>query len=239
MKTLITLLIFYTNFGYCEEKYQVKDWNPQLIESANYGKLTYWDAYKGKLLNFKLETPGDSIEEAKELIKLQNTRTQLQEKICIEENDMSLELFFKRMNVEFPKTSIAFVKFVFERALRGQDTVVNYQKLYYGRLRPWMIDPQINRCLEPPKTASYPSGHSTGSRLWANILGDIFPERKEEFIAKADQIGLNREIAGVHYHSDTLAGRKLGDMLYESMKITEDYKIHLKTIKDNLQVFKK
>jgi hypothetical protein len=82
----------------------------------------------------------------------------------------------------------------------------------YQRPRPTMLCPALLPPIAIPAHASFPSGHSTAAHLMAFCLTDLFHDRphrqlmQNDFLALADRIARNREIAGVHYPSDTQAG---------------------------------
>lgn len=88
--------------------------------------------------------------------------------------------------------------------------ISNAAKLVWGRKRPYEFDPRIVPCVALEKTPSYPSGHATRGMLWATILSELFPERRDDFIRSGKEFGTDRTLAGVHYPSDVAAGQKLG-----------------------------
>ena len=59
-------------------------------------------------------------------------------------------------------------------------------------------------------SASYPSGHATHGMVDALVLAAIFPEQRDALLARGEQIGNDRVIAGIHWPSDVAAGQKLG-----------------------------
>ncbi|MEA2564321.1 MAG: hypothetical protein QOH06_5825 [Acidobacteriota bacterium] len=61
-----------------------------------------------------------------------------------------------------------------------------------------------------PRHPSYPSGHSTYSGAASEILSYFFPDYSGEFTKLADNTGLARLWAGIHYRSDHIEGMKLG-----------------------------
>lgn len=77
----------------------------------------------------------------------------------------------------------------------------------YGRTRPHTLEPDISPAIEVPGHPAYPSGHSTQAHFVAYFLSELAPERREEFEKRAMEIAVNREVAGLHYPSDTLAGK--------------------------------
>jgi acid phosphatase (class A) len=83
----------------------------------------------------------------------------------------------------------------------------------------WQWKDSIKLCsgMDSPPGFSYPSGHSTDSRVFARVLGEIFPSRKSAFLARADQVAENRVIEGAHYLSDVEAGKVLGDLIFAAL----------------------
>lgn len=61
-----------------------------------------------------------------------------------------------------------------------------------------------------PRHPSYPSGHSTYGGAASEILTYFFPDEKEELDKLADNTGMARLWAGIHYRSDHEQGMKLG-----------------------------
>ncbi len=88
-----------------------------------------------------------------------------------------------------------------------------YFKNVYKRPRPVHVYPALMPLLLTPRHPSYPNNHALQSRLVARTLGAIAPLVLEPMLALADRIGGNREIAGLHFPSDSVAGAKLADAL--------------------------
>jgi hypothetical protein len=92
------------------------------------------------------------------------------------------------------------------------DRVVLAQKCLYNRARPYQFFPELAP-LFCPAHPSYPSGHSTGAHALACLLdaamdvpGDPHAAERARAWRLAARIAENREVAGVHFESDTLAG---------------------------------
>jgi hypothetical protein len=87
-----------------------------------------------------------------------------------------------------------------------------YYKVKYRRPRASELCPALLPPIVVPGHASFPSGHSTQSHLMALCMGDVFqglPQHDvmvDDLTALADRISRNREIAGLHYPSDTQGG---------------------------------
>lgn len=61
-----------------------------------------------------------------------------------------------------------------------------------------------------PRHPSYPSGHSTYAAAASELLAWFFPDYREELNRLADNAGMARLWAGIHYRSDHVQGKRLG-----------------------------
>jgi hypothetical protein len=86
------------------------------------------------------------------------------------------------------------------------------------RARPAQLSAAIDPVIETPGHPSYPSGHSTQAHLVARLLAAVHPRSKDSAWRKAieglaSEVARNREVAGVHYLSDSEAGVDLARAL--------------------------
>ena len=86
-------------------------------------------------------------------------------------------------------------------------------KYLYLVKRPVMLDSNLKPYLETPNHPSYPSNHSTTSAAAAVILSYYFPENKQEWQNLAEEAGLSRIWAGIHFPIDHAAGKALGEKI--------------------------
>ena len=99
--------------------------------------------------------------------------------------------------------------------LLGTFMAMHYKGIY-NRQRPSQLEPRLLPPLSVPGHASYPSGHATQAHLVRLCASKLIPidrpdydKLKIDLWALAKRIARNREIAGFHYHSDTVAGHAL------------------------------
>ena len=90
-------------------------------------------------------------------------------------------------------------------------------KKHFDRVRPSFLDEQITPCIPVPGHPAYPSGHATEAFSVALVLGHVEPVHAQAYLRVASTIAHNREIAGVHYRSDTLAGQRLATALFPTV----------------------
>lgn len=85
------------------------------------------------------------------------------------------------------------------------------QKWRYLRPRPTDLDPSIDVSIIPvPQHPAYPSGHSTVGGAAAEVLAALFPSEADRFWQMAEESGIARLKAGIHFRSDHTAGLRLG-----------------------------
>jgi acid phosphatase (class A) len=91
-------------------------------------------------------------------------------------------------------------------------------KQSFNRARPYVTEPNLPLCpTEPPTNSSYPSGHAAWGRLSALILAQIEPSKAQAIIMRGDDYGESRIICGFHYPSDVMAGRIVGDIVFQAL----------------------
>jgi membrane-associated phospholipid phosphatase len=94
-------------------------------------------------------------------------------------------------------------------ALRVGQFAVMHFKYKYNRPRPSQLDPRVFPWIDVPGHPSYPSGHATEAHLLSLCLAEVVPDAKLPLTRLAKRVAENREIAGVHYLSDSEAGEKV------------------------------
>lgn len=91
-------------------------------------------------------------------------------------------------------------------------------KYHYQRPRPHMLDARVNPNVIPvPDHPAYPSGHSTVAGAASRVLSQFFPADAAAIEALAQDSGLSRLKAGIHYRSDHSGGLALGRQVAQSV----------------------
>lgn len=105
------------------------------------------------------------------------------------------------------------------------------QKKIYNRVRPSFLDPTLKPVIDIPNHPAYPSGHSTQAHLRALVLSELDPKNADVYLQAANRIARNREVAGLHYPSDSKAGAVLAEQLFKKLMSNPDFVEHLKAAK--------
>ena len=121
--------------------------------------------------------------------------------------------FLSTKGLEYPKEELRPV-------MRGVKAIILKLKYHYNRPRPWQIAQEKglklnSETLQSSSSPSYPSGHATQGRFVARYLTDLYPEYGDELTQIGDDIAFSRNMAKVHYPSDSAFGKLLGDSMYD------------------------
>lgn len=85
----------------------------------------------------------------------------------------------------------------------------------YGRGRPQQVYPALIPLIRPPGHPSWPSGHALESHMIALALMQVVPKDAHAALeGLAERIAKNREIAGVHFASDTEGGKEIAGKVF-------------------------
>lgn len=97
-------------------------------------------------------------------------------------------------------------------------------KASFARPRPFLTDTSLHPVCELSKGGSYPSGHSANGYLYAFVLAQMFPEKSQRLLARADEYAHNRVVCGVHYPTDTEASRRLALILVGTLESSAKFR---------------
>jgi acid phosphatase (class A) len=111
---------------------------------------------------------------------------------------------------EFTAENLPRTAAILHQATHQNRPLKEAAKVRIQRPRPKRRDPAGTPCLKKHPTDSYPSGHSTGAALWSAFYAAAMPEYQPLFENYVREAMWCRVLAGMHFPSDTQAGRLLG-----------------------------
>lgn len=200
-----------------EMNYPDAAWNPDYKVYLQHEPGWARDDWKQSIVIPMPPNLEDTAKEIEAINKLRPLREKHQADIDREiELEGIYERFYTVLNAS-PATHPVMAEFmgnVFYDATR----VVFYFKNHFNRARPYHYYPEIKATIDPPEHPSYPSGHAAQAYSIALALAEVFPNRRTDLISVAYKISTNREIGGVHYESDTEAGKTTAMQLVAQMK---------------------
>ena len=121
------------------------------------------------------------------------------------------------------RNDIKLDKSIVKDLMNSSRKVIKELKNFYKRPRPDVLAKKMNIKLDmmdikSAKTPAYPSGHTAQGYLIALVLSDKYPKGKKDFMKLAKDISYSRNMAKVHYKSDSDFGKKVGEALYKHIK---------------------
>src|SRR5690606_36375839 len=88
-------------------------------------------------------------------------------------------------------------------------------KRHFKRPRPYHLEPGL-KPLARINSPSFPSGHSLWAFTQAFLFAEIIPEKRDQFVAMAEQVRWSRELLGIHFPGDNEASRVISWHLLNS-----------------------
>ncbi len=176
--------------------------------------------------------------EVETVLKLQQTRTPADVARANAEAKLTPAAFSPVLGDAFTAKNLPVLFALLTDAAADSKLSSESAKTHYARQRPQFVDPQVKPSISGEVDASYPSGHATRGILWATILMEIAPDKKEMLIQRGEEIGWDRVLAGVHFPSDVYAGRILGQALAQAMKKDSGFQARLAKAKAEYETFK-
>jgi acid phosphatase (class A) len=201
-------------------------WDPKMFLLTIEERMFTRDA----LMNITLPPPPSNDSEATqfELTQLHQyaeSRTAAQLDEILSEMDIQSTRFGNLLYSELtnPITHKATATFI-KTANKELSPILFRFKKEFDRVRPTHLDPTLTAAIDVPNHPAYPSGHATQAHLIALLLSQLDPPHKDAYIESAYRIAKNREIAGLHYPSDSEAGRILAEQFMDFIQETPWYK---------------
>jgi acid phosphatase (class A) len=106
-------------------------------------------------------------------------------------------------------------------------------KALFAHPRPPAVDPKVTPLVSEGE-GSYPSGHSTRGMADALILAELVPEARKALLDRGQRIGFDRVVAGVHFPSDVVAGRVLGQAIAHALLANPGFRAALAALQSEL-----
>lgn len=154
--------------------------------------------------------------EVAEVLHLQQTasKERLDQAVWDDRHESS-ELWLPTLGpIGFDLSKLPATAEMLDAVLRERDAAADVVKVYYGRLRPWTFDDNIQVCeaagKNGSKVRSYPSGHGTLAYAQGIVLAHLMPNKGQTIMARAEDYAESRMYCGVHSRSDIRASAVLG-----------------------------
>lgn len=165
------------------------------------------------------------------LMHLQYRRTAEDVSRCRSEAHLTTDAFCTVLGDDFNIEHTPQLVMLLDQLQIDTNRINGYPKRHYKRIRPFLQDPAIHPCIPEPLGYCYPSGDAAVARVWGRILANLFPEKRKALLERANQIGHDRAVAGVHFPSDVAAAQKLGDAIANKLLDDDTFKAILEQVR--------
>ena len=103
-------------------------------------------------------------------------------------------------------------------------------KYSYQRIRPKQLSYIFNMYLYPyfsqtSDTPSYPSGHAIQSKIYCEVLGNVFPKYYKQLQELSSDISESRLFLGLHYESDCKFAAYVSTVILNHPEFKKKYKL--------------
>lgn len=159
---------------------------------------------------------GSDADKAQQAAVIQAQKAASPERIALAQADVEesvFDMYTRTFGAGFNPAALPQVAHLFARVGESEDAVVDAAKPFYGRIRPWMSNPDIKALVKSTKSGAYPSGHTTRVTAVATILTAMVPEKRDIIWSRAAEYAESRVIGGMHYWADIDAGWRAGAAL--------------------------
>lgn len=171
--------------------------------------------------------PGNTSEETKKelqhLLALQAARTPETEaeiKTQVNFKEITFDCFQIKNLMD---TKYQYLPKIFEMVTLDLVGTITRQKRIYDRVRAIYLEKGLTTVVPNPGHPAYPSGHSTEMHFYAHVFSEMNPTHKDIYFKNAKRVAENRELAGVHYPSDTKAGVLLSEQFFKAVMKNEKF----------------
>jgi len=170
--------------------------------------------------------------EVDQMLAMQEHRTSDEIARCKSEEKVDPFIFREVLGDFFNPKNLPITTQLFTEITEESTQIARAAKDKYNRVRPPIADKRIHPCVSLENSPSYPSGHATRGVVWATLLSEIFPDKRDALMARGKLIGQDRVIGGMHYPSDVAAGQKLGAAIAKKLLENDQFKAQFEKAKE-------
>lgn len=155
----------------------------------------------------------------------------------------ALKSFEAVVEIEISESKTPKLYVLMRRVMTDAGLSTYAAKNHYNRERPFVINnskictPEQEGVLR--KVGSFPSGHAAVGWAWALVFSEIFPDKEKVILKRGHDFGQSRIFCNVHWHSDVMMGRQMGEATIECLRANQVFQIDLAQAKQEVFVILK
>lgn len=145
-------------------------------------------------------------------------------KAMLDEQRLRLSLMTDVLGPDFKREKFPRAYAMLDLVLADSEAISGADKQFWHTRRPYLANAHVKLLVDRiDQSPAYPSGHAADSRVIAEVLGMLYPDRLAELRARAEAIASHRVEAGVHYPNDLEGGRLLAMLIVGALTKSEDF----------------
>ena len=165
----------------------------------------------------------ETLKEIDVILEKQKSRTPAEVARASSEVKLDVFAFTAVVGPWFTAKNVPGLAAFFQKINDNAHAVTDAAKKDWARPRPYLQDKRIQPAVALEKSDSYPSGHATRGMVFALVLANLVPDKKDAILARGAQIGDDRVLAGVHFPSDIAAGQTLAKAIFDKLLASEAF----------------
>lgn len=136
-----------------------------------------------------------------------------------DEQNLRPELIVKVLGKDLSRTNLPLTYALLDRVGTDVNTISGAAKKHWHTTRPYRLDHRVKLMIDPLPVDNYgyPSGHTSTSLVWAQIMAQLEPDAAARLQHQADRIAWHRVLAGVHTPHDLEGGKKIGAAIFAAL----------------------
>jgi hypothetical protein len=204
--------------------------NPNRKSLAYLNRETFLDDLLGEFSKYP-PPKNDSVEVQDEMQEIMQLIDELARNEFLQKRYNLYDIDFESYIIEvLAKQGINDVNTIIQDLKEDISPVLVKTKFYFQRIRPHALAYYYNLPLYPFESLtafspSYPSGHTYQSRIYCEVLGNMFPQFYNSLIGLAEDISRSRIYMGVHYKSDVEYAKFMANTVINHPEFKKKYKL--------------
>ncbi len=166
-------------------------------------------------------------QEIETILKAQQEATTSDFAAALYEIKVRPELVTQVLGKDFARDTKPATYMLLDKVGADCKTQVHAAKDFWKTKRPYEEDARVKRRLPKLGNGAYPSGHTACPRVMAEVLGELYPEKRGDLRARAEEMAHHRIITGVHYPHDLAGGRAMALLVFGALTQSEMYRVDL------------
>ena len=209
--------------------------NTSVINKNQYLTTDITDSLKVVISDFPVKDSSLQLSDESTLRQYQKSRTKEDCHRASTEVEVTLQSFYGQPYGILNADQIKILQPLYDQIRLEGGPYIGRTKKMFKRQRPYDYLKGLQPCIAKEPSLAYPSGHATLAALYGMVLIDLMPQNKTTILARSEQLGLDRILAGVHHPTDVIAGKKMGLAIYEQIKKSPSYLEDIEKYKKQLE----